>query len=87
MNPRRPVRRRPVTMRAAALSVARRLKEAGHVALFAGGCVRDMLMGKRPHDYDVAVCRQLIDEMPGECRGASWLVDGVDLGPVSTALV
>jgi len=22
--------------------------------MFAGGCVRDMLMGKRPHDYDVA---------------------------------
>jgi len=42
------------TMRAAAESVVRQLTDAGHVALFAGGCVRDMLMGKRPSDYDVA---------------------------------
>ena len=37
-----------------ALWVVRRLRSAGHVALFAGGCVRDMLMGRRPADYDVA---------------------------------
>lgn len=36
-----------------------------------------------PHDYDVAIYRQLLDEMPGDCRGASWLVDGLDPGPVS----
>jgi len=41
-------------MRQAAVAVVRRLHEAGFDALFAGGCVRDMLMGKRPHDYDVA---------------------------------
>jgi poly(A) polymerase len=41
-------------MRRAAEKVVRHLQEAGHQALFAGGCVRDMLMGKRPHDYDVA---------------------------------
>lgn len=40
--------------RAAAVSLARRLKEAGHVALFAGGCVRDRLLGKEPKDYDIA---------------------------------
>jgi poly(A) polymerase len=32
----------------------RRLQEAGHEALFAGGCVRDMLMQRDPSDYDVA---------------------------------
>ena len=32
----------------------RRLRAAGHEALLAGGCVRDMLMGHRPADYDVA---------------------------------
>ena len=37
-----------------ALAVVRRLREAGHVAYFAGGCVRDMLMGLTPKDYDVA---------------------------------
>jgi len=30
------------------------LREAGHEALLAGGCVRDMLLGLRPTDYDVA---------------------------------
>lgn len=37
-----------------ALAVVRRLREAGHVACFAGGCVRDVLMGLTPKDYDVA---------------------------------
>jgi poly(A) polymerase len=37
-----------------ALAVVRRLREAGHVAYFAGGCVRDELLGLRPQDYDVA---------------------------------
>ncbi len=34
--------------------VVRRLQEAGHTALWAGGCVRDLLRGKSPHDFDVA---------------------------------
>ena len=37
-----------------ALAVVKRLREAGHVAYFAGGCVRDMLLGLEPKDYDVA---------------------------------
>src|SRR5688500_12446804 len=37
-----------------ALAVVRRLRDAGHVAYFAGGCVRDMLLGLEPKDYDVA---------------------------------
>jgi poly(A) polymerase len=31
-----------------------RLREAGHQALLAGGCVRDLLMGATPKDYDIA---------------------------------
>ncbi|MGE0708309.1 MAG: CCA tRNA nucleotidyltransferase [Planctomycetota bacterium] len=38
----------------AALSVVRRLREAGHQSLYAGGCVRDRLLGRAPSDYDVA---------------------------------
>jgi len=38
----------------AALSIVRRLREAGHLAFFAGGCVRDLLLGLTPKDYDVA---------------------------------
>lgn len=36
------------------IQVIRRLKEQGHQALWAGGCVRDQLVKKTPHDYDVA---------------------------------
>ena len=32
----------------------RTLRDAGHVAYFAGGCVRDLLLGIEPKDYDVA---------------------------------
>ena len=40
--------------KATAVGVVRRLRKAGHEALLAGGCVRDMLLGHRPADYDVA---------------------------------
>ena len=40
--------------RAFAARVAAELSRAGHVALFAGGCVRDRLLGETPKDYDVA---------------------------------
>ncbi|GJQ26584.1 MAG: cytidine(C)-cytidine(C)-adenosine (A)]-adding enzyme [Phycisphaerae bacterium] len=49
-----PAERQTLTPRGAALRVVRALQTAGHVAYFAGGCVRDMLLGKRPDDYDVA---------------------------------
>ena len=37
-----------------ALDVVNRLRSAGFIALWAGGCVRDVLMERDPHDYDVA---------------------------------
>src|SRR5207248_3117082 len=37
-----------------ATAIVRRLREAGHVAYFAGGCVRDMLLEHEPKDFDVA---------------------------------
>lgn len=37
-----------------ALSIVRRLNEAGCEAYLAGGCVRDHLLGKSPEDYDIA---------------------------------
>jgi hypothetical protein len=40
--------------RQAALYVVERLRAAGYTAYFAGGCVRDMLLGAVPKDYDVA---------------------------------
>ena len=37
-----------------AISIVRRLRQEGHEAYFAGGSVRDMLLGKAPQDYDIA---------------------------------
>ncbi|MCS7048712.1 MAG: CCA tRNA nucleotidyltransferase [Verrucomicrobiae bacterium] len=36
------------------MKIVRRLREAGHLAYFAGGCVRDRCLGREPLDYDVA---------------------------------
>jgi poly(A) polymerase len=38
----------------AALQVLRTLRTAGYEAYLAGGCVRDLLLGREPKDYDVA---------------------------------
>ncbi len=46
-----------------ALWVVRTLRKAGFKALFAGGCVRDMLLGIRSTDYDVAT-----DATPDQVR-------------------
>lgn len=43
-----------MTEREFAVDVVQRLRHAGHEALWAGGCVRDELLGIPPHDYDVA---------------------------------
>ncbi len=37
-----------------AVKVVRRLLEFGHEAYFVGGCVRDMLLGLTPKDFDIA---------------------------------
>jgi poly(A) polymerase len=37
-----------------ALDVVRQIKSAGHVVYFAGGCVRDGLLGREPQDLDLA---------------------------------
>lgn len=55
---------RPADPRDDALAVVRRLRDAGHVAYFAGGCVRDALLGLTPKDYDVAT-----DAPPERVRG------------------
>ncbi len=38
----------------AASSIVEHLQSAGHQAFYAGGCVRDRLLGRQPVDYDVA---------------------------------
>ncbi|MGO8788407.1 MAG: CCA tRNA nucleotidyltransferase, partial [Terriglobia bacterium] len=39
--------------REAATEIVRRLRSEGFAAYLVGGCVRDMLMGRTPKDYDV----------------------------------
>ena len=46
-----------------ALTVVEQLRGAGYQALWAGGCVRDRLLGLEPKDYDVAT-----DAKPHEIR-------------------
>ncbi len=41
-------------MRDVAVEICERLREHGYLAYFVGGCVRDMLLGIEPSDYDVA---------------------------------
>ena len=49
--------------RAFALEVVETLIEAGHEAVWAGGCVRDLLMGREPGDFDIAT-----DALPEQVR-------------------
>ncbi len=42
------------TLREKATEVVRRLRAAGYEAYFVGGCVRDLVLGQEPADYDVA---------------------------------
>jgi poly(A) polymerase len=38
----------------AAAAIVARLRAHGHAAYFAGGCVRDLLLGHTPNDFDIA---------------------------------
>lgn len=58
-----PPRDTPHPARAAAVRIVTTLRDAGHVAYLAGGCVRDALMGLMPKDYDVAT-----DALPERVR-------------------
>ena len=42
------------TSKDAAESIIRQLNDAGFEVLLAGGCVRDLLLGLQPKDYDIA---------------------------------
>jgi len=73
-------------MRQFAVEVVGRLRAKGHEALWAGGCVRDQLLGLTPKDYDVATSAhpEQIREIFGSKRtlpiGAAFGVISV-LGP------
>src|SRR5713101_1892653 len=41
-------------MEKTAREIAAHLRESGHIAYFAGGCVRDIVGGETPKDFDIA---------------------------------
>ena len=45
---------KPSPMEKTAREIAARLRGNDHMAYFAGGCVRDMVRGLTPKDYDIA---------------------------------
>lgn len=73
------------TLRDAAISIVRTLRNAGHVAYLAGGCVRDRLLGIEPKDYDVAT-DATPDVVKRLLRGARLVGEafGVVMVPVRT---
>ncbi len=50
-------------MEETARRIVQKLREHGHEALFAGGCVRDRLLGREAHDIDIATSAR-----PGEVQ-------------------
>jgi len=85
----------PDPKREFAVEVVRRLRDAGFEALWAGGCVRDLLLGIVPKDYDVATSavpnqvRDLFGRRRTQAVGASFgviLIRGPrDAGSVEVA--
>ncbi|HEX7378469.1 MAG TPA: CCA tRNA nucleotidyltransferase [Pirellulales bacterium] len=84
--------RDPQEQRQFALSIVRRLRAAGFEAYWAGGCVRDALLGRQPKDYDVATdarpeqVRELFGKRATLAIGAAFGVIAV-VGPRPAGVV
>jgi poly(A) polymerase len=84
-----------VTAREFSIQVIRRLHESGFQAYWAGGCVRDMLLGKPAKDFDVATnaqpqqVREIFGERHtlavGESFGVIIVLGPKSAGPVEVA--
>ena len=76
----------------AALGIATRLRDLGHTSYFAGGCVRDLLLGVAPHDFDVATAATPEEvqaafprtEAVGAHFGVMLVIDAVDGERIAT---
>src|SRR5258708_32320706 len=69
-----------------AIQIASELRARGFQAWLVGGCVRDLLLGREPKDYDIsteATPEQLVQIFPkAQLAGAQFgvlLVDGVEV--------
>lgn len=66
---RHPISRKDIS--SAALKTLYRLRENGHEAFLVGGCVRDLLLGLHPKDFDVATSatpEQVKQAFGGQCQ-------------------
>ncbi|MCH8841175.1 MAG: CCA tRNA nucleotidyltransferase [Planctomycetes bacterium] len=85
----------PQSQRDFALEIVKKLRDAGHEALWAGGCVRDRLLSLEPKDYDVATSArpEEVRELFGHRRtlaiGAAFgvisVLGGLSRGPIEVA--
>lgn len=82
----------PEDLSALARGIVARLQQAGFTAYWAGGCVRDRLMGRPPKDYDVATSAtpdQIEALFPhtkpvGRAFGVILVIEGVQAVEVAT---
>jgi len=74
--------RDPAAARDFATAVVRRLRGAGHETYWAGGCVRDELLGRTPADYDVATAATP-DEVRGVFGRSRTLAIGASFGVIT----
>ena len=61
-------------MKATAISIVKRLREAGHTAWFNGGCVRDMVRGVEPERGSVRfLLSWCVDNATRSAQPTIWL--------------
>lgn len=65
-----------------ALEVLSRLRASGYQAVLVGGCVRDFLLGKEPHDYDAATSARP-EEILAACAALPCVPTGLRHGTVT----
>jgi poly(A) polymerase len=76
-----------------AREIVRQLQRAGHTAYFAGGCVRDQLLGIEAKDYDIATSAKpeevqklfpRVTDLTGKCFGVVRVLVGEEFYEVAT---
>ena len=64
---------------AACGEIIRKLNDSGHAAYAVGGCIRDSLLGRTPHDWDIttsAVPQEVLSLFPGQIAHTAGLKHG-----------
>lgn len=70
---------------AGAIQIIQELKKNGHKAYLVGGCVRDLLMGREPHDWDI--CTSALPDQMKECFGKQKIIEtGLKHGTLTVIL-